>query len=106
MMNKFFNFLKIARKSGNILLGYNRCNELKNKTNIYLFIISKDASPSSKRKFKNYCIANNIKYIEDFSKEELGIAVSMIEVKIIAISDCNIANKLLDLYQEGKKAMK
>lgn len=99
-MSKFFNFLGLAKKSGNILEGYNKCDEEKRRKNIYLFIISKDASESSKKKFKNYCNDNNIQYIEDFSKEELGLALGRAEIKILGILNKNMAEKLILLYKE------
>ena len=99
-MNKFLSFLGLAKRSGSILEGYSKCNEQRNKKKIYLFIVSKDASDASKKKFRNHCIDKNIKYIENFSKEELGAAVGRPEVKIVAVLDDNIARKLLALYAE------
>ena len=101
-MNKFFNFLGLAKRSGNLIEGYSKCNEQRNRIKIYLFIISKDASESTRKKFLNHCNINNILYIEDFSKEELGISIGREEVKILAISDENMAKKLHTLYEEGK----
>jgi ribosomal protein L7Ae-like RNA K-turn-binding protein len=101
-MNKFFNFLGLAKRSRNILEGYSKCNEERNRRRLYLFIISKDASDSSKRKFVNHCKTKNIPYIENFSKEELGEAIGRPEIKIIALTDENMAKKLLALYEEEK----
>ena len=101
-MNKFFNFLGLAKRSGNILEGYSKCNEERNRKKLYLFIISKDASDSSKKKFINHCKEKKISYIEDFSKEELGEAIGRPEVKILAILDENMAKKLRTLYEEEK----
>lgn len=99
-MNKFLSFLGMGKRAGSLLEGYSICNEQRNKKKIYLFIISKDASESSRRKFKNHCTEKNIPYIEDFSKDELGVAVGRAEVKILAILDENISKKLLFLYEE------
>lgn len=101
-MNKFFNFLGLAKRSRNILEGYSKCNEERNRRKLYLFIISKDASDSSRRKFINHCKLNEIPYIEDFSKEELGEAIGRQEIKILAITEPNMGSKLLALYQEEK----
>ena len=101
-MNKFFNFLGLAKRSGSILEGYSKCNEERNRKKLYLFIISDDASDSSKRKFINHCKINNIPYIQAFSKEELGLAIGRPEIKILAISDQKISNKLVSLYEEEK----
>ena len=99
-MDKFFNFLGLAKRSKNLLEGYSKCNEGKRKQKIYLFIISKDASDSTKRKFINYCVINEIPYIHDFLKEELGEALGREEIKILALTDKNMAEKLLALYKE------
>ncbi|EKQ53950.1 MULTISPECIES: 50S ribosomal protein L7ae-like protein [unclassified Clostridium] len=101
-MIKFFNFLSIAKKSGSLLQGYSKCDDLRNKTKIYLFIISKDLSNASKNKFIKHCNEKNIPYIEDFSKEQLGIPIGRDEIMILGILDKNIAEKLLMLYEEEK----
>ncbi|EOR27489.1 MULTISPECIES: 50S ribosomal protein L7ae-like protein [Clostridium] len=101
-MNKFFNFLGLAKRSGNLVEGYSKCDEQRNRKNIFLFIISNDASDSTRKKFKNHCIAKNIRLIEDFSKEELGFSIGREEVKIIAVTDENMAKKLYTLYEEEK----
>ena len=100
-MNKFFSFLGLAKRSGNVIEGYSKCDEERNRKNIFLFIISNDASNSTRKKFKNHCIAKNIELIEDFSKEELGFAIGREEVKILAITDKNMAEKLMFLYREN-----
>ena len=100
-MNKFFNFLGLAKRSGNLVEGYSKCDEQRNKVKFHLIIISNDASNSTRKKFKNHCIAKNIELIEDFSKEELGFAIGREEVKILAITDKNMAEKLMFLYREN-----
>lgn len=99
-MNKFFNFLGLAKRSGNLVEGYSKCNELRNKKRMYLFIISKDASESTKSKFKKHCNENKIPYIEDFSKEDLGTCIGKDEIKILSILDKNMGEKLISLYEE------
>lgn len=100
MMNKFLNFLGLAKRSGNLIEGYSKCDENRNRIRLKLFIISKDASESSRKKFLKHCEEKNIPYIEDFSKEELGASIGKEEIKILAIKDKNMANKLLSLYKE------
>lgn len=101
-MNKFFNFLGLAKRSGNLVEGYSKCDEQRNRKSIFLFIISNDASDSTRKKFKNHCTIKNIRLIEDFSKEELGSSIGREEVKIIAVTDENMAKKLYTLYEEEK----
>lgn len=101
-MNKFFNFLGLAKRSGNLIEGYSKCDEQRNKINFYLIILSNDASDSTKRKFRNHCIEKDIPLIEDFSKEELGNPIGRAEIKILAVKDKNMAEKLLSLYEIDK----
>ncbi|MFL0163482.1 ribosomal L7Ae/L30e/S12e/Gadd45 family protein [Candidatus Clostridium helianthi] len=101
-MNKFFNFLSMAKKSGNLLEGYSKCDDYRNNTKIYLFIISNDLSDKSKDKFKKHCNEKNIPYIEDFSKEQLGPPIGRKEIMLLGILDNDIAKRLLALYEEEK----
>lgn len=99
-MNKFFNFLGLTKRAGNLIEGYSKCDEQRNRIKIHLFILSKDASDSTVRKFTNHCSIKNIKLIQDFTKEELGASIGREEVKILAITDENMAKKLCTLYEE------
>ena len=101
-MNKFYNFLGLAKRSGNLLEGYSKCDEQRNRKRIYLFIISNDASTSTRKKFINHCDLKKINVIVDFSKEELGSAIGREEVKVLAVLDKNMADKLMTLYKEEK----
>ena len=52
-----------------------------------------------KKNLKTIVLIKNIPLIEDFSKEELGIAIGREEVKVLAITDKNMAEKLMFLYK-------
>lgn len=101
-MNKFYDFLGLTKRSGNILEGYSKCDEQRNRKRIYLFIISNDASNTTRKKFINHCTTKKINVIEDFTKEELGESIGRDEVKVIAVLDKNMADKLMILYKEEK----
>lgn len=101
-MNRFFNFLSIAKKSKNLLEGYSKCDDYRNNTEIYLFIMSNELSEKTKSKFKKHCANKNIPYIEDFSKEELGSPLGRKEVMLLGVLDLGIAEKLVKIYEEEK----
>ncbi|MGL5151192.1 MAG: ribosomal L7Ae/L30e/S12e/Gadd45 family protein [Clostridium sp.] len=105
-MNKFFNFLGLAKRAGSIVEGYSKCDEQRNRKQLQLFIISKDASSTTRKKFVNHCNEKKIPYIEGISKEELGMAIGREEVNVMAIEDKNMAKKLLSLYEEENQCMK
>ncbi|NLK95662.1 MAG: 50S ribosomal protein L7ae-like protein [Clostridiales bacterium] len=101
-MNRFFNFLGLVKRSGNLLEGYSKCDEGRNKKDIYLFILSQDASESTIKKFIKHCERYKIPYIKDFSKEDLGDSIGRLEVKILGVLDKNMSDKLLSIYMEEK----
>lgn len=103
MNNKFFSFLGLAKRAGKVLEGYNKCQDALGKKPLYLFIISTDISERTNKLFMDYCVKNNIKYIKDFTKEELGNSLGRSEINIIGINDKNIADKLLVNYNEIKQ---
>ncbi len=70
----------------------------------HLVILSDDASNSTKKKFRNHCSEKKIPLIEGFSKEQLGNPIGREEIKVLAVTDKNMAEKLISLYQneEGR----
>ena len=101
-MNKFYNFLGLSNRSGNLLEGYSKCNDERKRREIYLFIISNEASESTKKKFIKHCENKNISYIKDFSKEKLGDAIGREEVMLLGVLDSNMAKIFLYIYQDEK----
>ncbi|SHE63367.1 ribosomal L7Ae/L30e/S12e/Gadd45 family protein [Clostridium fallax] len=95
MNNKFYSFLGLVKRSGNLLEGYNRCEENLNKKRIYLFIFSKELSLKSKDKFLKICKDKEIPYIDELSKEELGLSLGRKEINILGVTDKNMAEKLI-----------
>lgn len=100
MNNKFFQFLGLTKRAGKVLEGYNKCQESLGKKHIHLFIFSKDISERTFKLFLTQCEKNNIPYIHEFTKEELGSSLGRAEINIVGILDKNMAAKLLDHYQE------
>lgn len=100
MQNKFIQFLGLAKKSGNLIEGYNKCEELVKRRGLYLLILSTDCSTNTKEKFVRYCMNYNIPFIESFSKEELGTPIGRAEIRILGVVDRKISNKLLSLWNE------
>lgn len=100
MQNKFLQFLGLAKKSGNLIEGYNKCEELVKRSGLYLLILSEDCSTNTKEKFARYCMSYNIPFIESFSKEELGAPIGRAEINVLGVVDKKISDKLLSLWNE------
>lgn len=99
-VNKFNQFLGIAKKSGNILKGYNKCEEGILRKKVHLIIFSKTISQNSKDKFIKYCNDNGIKCIRNVDLSDIEILQDNGKVNIIGITDLGISNKLLQLWNE------
>ena len=99
-MDNFLRFLSLAKKSGHLIEGYNNSLGIINKKKVYLVIMSKELSSNSEKKFTNFCDTKNIAKIKAYSKEELGIALGRQEVKIVCVTDENLAKKLISLAKE------
>ena len=69
-MNKFFNFLGLAKRSGNLVEGYSKCDEQRNKVKFHLVILSDDAKKFFKEKETLFKKLETV-LKKDISKEEL-----------------------------------
>lgn len=99
-MNKFFQFLGIAKKAGRIINGYNKCEDAIINRKIYLLIISEEVSENTKNKFNNYCLKYKVPVLSGCSKEDMGNYIGLAEINLIGISDKKIADQLIKLWQE------
>lgn len=102
MKNDFLKFLGLAKRAGKILEGYNKCEENIKKHEVYLIILSEDASENTLNKFLKYGNKYDISVIIKYSKEDLGKAIGVDEIKIIGVKDKNISEKLISINQEDK----
>ncbi len=95
-MNKIYSMLGIARKGGNISIGYDAaCLDIKdNKSKLVL--IAADASDKTKKNIQFICDKYNIKYVEYGEKEILGKSLGKKVVSVLAVNDSNIASYLLN----------
>ena len=99
MQNKFLAFLGLVKKTGNVVEGYNKCEDaFKYKNKFYMVIFSNDISEKSRKNFIFLCDKNNIPYVQYYSKEELGSALGRAEINVMAITDNNMAKKLKENF--------
>lgn len=101
MQNKFLNFLGIAKKSRNLVEGYNACEEEIKRNKISLCILSKECSENTINKFQKYCSDRNIPVISGLDSEELGNAIGRDMINILAVKDDKISKNLIKLWKEN-----
>ncbi|MDT8716420.1 ribosomal L7Ae/L30e/S12e/Gadd45 family protein [Clostridium sp. 19966] len=102
MKDKFLNFLGIAKRSGNLVLGYNKCFEKIKASKVFLCILAEDVSINTFQKFNLLASKNNIKVILGYSSIELGESVGCERISIICVMDKNMACNLVDLQDKQK----
>jgi|LFRM01.1.fsa_nt_gb ribosomal protein L7Ae-like RNA K-turn-binding protein len=102
-MDKMLSFLGLARKSGNLLLGYNKNEEAVKFRKLKLILISKGAAENTKDKFRGYGEKYNVPVIEGYTPLELGSALGYEEIAVVGVLDKNMAKKLLTIHESSKE---
>ncbi|WP_373898459.1 ribosomal L7Ae/L30e/S12e/Gadd45 family protein [Haloimpatiens sp. FM7315] len=100
MNNGFIQFLGIVKKSGNLLEGYNKCEEAIKKNKISLVVLTKECSQNTKDKFETYSHKYGFLLMKDMSKDELGRILGNKEIKLIGITNKAMSDKLNSLHKE------
>ncbi|WP_346912846.1 ribosomal L7Ae/L30e/S12e/Gadd45 family protein [Clostridium sp.] len=101
MQNKFLSFLGIAKKSRNLVEGYNICEEEIKRNKIHLCILSLECSENTKKKFEKYCDDRRVPVIGNIPKSELGMAIGREEINVLAVKDEKICENLIKLWKEN-----
>lgn len=97
-MNKIYGMLGFARKSGNLILGYDAVTDgIKNKK-VVLVLYSADSSQKISEKVIQLCDANTIKCLKHGLKEEIGHILNKSEVSFVGICDINMADYIMKHY--------
>jgi ribosomal protein L7Ae-like RNA K-turn-binding protein len=100
MKDKFLQFLGIVKKSGNLVEGYNKCEEIITTKKLFLIIISTNCSSNTKEKFIRHCTNCSLPYIEAYASSELGNAVGRDEINILGVTNKNMSDNLILLLKE------
>ena len=95
-MNKIYSMLGIARKGGNISIGYDvTCLDVKdNKSKLVLIAV--DASDKTKKNIQFICDRYSVKYVEYGEKDILGRSLGKKMISVLSVNDTNIATYLLN----------
>ncbi len=100
MLNKFYNMLGFAMKSGNLVTGAHTCELNIPTKKISLLIIAQDASDNTKEKFKLLANSNNCKYIIFDTKENLSKAIGKYNRNVYGITNKKFSREIIKIYEE------
>lgn len=97
--DKFYSFIGIIKKSGNLVSGYNNCIFEIKKDKCKLVILAEDASENTKSKFTGLCDRNQIPYIIYGSKEKLGTSIGMTPKSVVSVRSENMSKVVLNMLK-------
>lgn len=100
MRDKFLQFLGLTKKSGNLVEGYNKCEDILKRNKIFLIILSSDCSENTSDKFIRYCNNYKIPYIQAYTKEDLAIPLGKPEINVLGVTSEQMSKKLLELWNQ------
>lgn len=100
MINKFSQFLGLAKRAGKLLEGYNKSEEGIRYKKVKLILLSDEISPKTLKKFTNLCEENNIQFISGINKDLFYALDAKKDVKIISVTDKEMSKKLVMLWNE------
>lgn len=94
-MNKFYSMVGMARKSGNIMFGFDTTISFIKNNNKILVILANDASEKTKKNVIFECDKYGCKYIEYGEKDIYGSILNKKAVSVLAVTDVNMISYLL-----------
>lgn len=103
MIDKFLQFLGLTKRAGKLQEGYNKCEDAIKRSSIYLIVMSLDASQNTIDKFLLYGDRYKVPILHGYSKEDLGAALGLAEIKILGVTDKKMSERLLHLWKEKEE---
>lgn len=106
MRERIHSFLGFARKSRNLVSGYNGCEDAVKKGKVYLIIVAEDISEKTMEKFKAMGDERRIPFRVFNDKETLSEMTGLHNRGIYAITDENLSEAILrEIDGKGQKTI-
>ncbi|MEG0829816.1 MAG: ribosomal L7Ae/L30e/S12e/Gadd45 family protein [Anaerovoracaceae bacterium] len=102
MKQKLYSYLGFAKKSGNLVTGYNTCVFTMNKGKIKLLIITEDISENTEKKIIKEAEKQRVTYRRYGSSDDISQAVGTEGRSIFGITDLNFAQVILKEIDQSK----
>ena len=103
MRDNFLQFMGLTKRAGNLLEGYNRCEDVIDRGKISLLILADDCSENTKAKFLRTCENMKIPVIQGYSGVDLACALGVESISVVGIINKKMSAKLMELWQERNK---
>jgi len=103
MRDKILDLLGFARKSGNLIFGFQLVKKMVERNNVKLVILAKDISLNTEKKILKVINMNNVPIIKYSNNEELSKSIGQTDKAILAVTDKKLANRILEVFNELKE---
>lgn len=101
MNNNPLNYLGIARRSGNIILGTDGVIGSLSRKKLALVIVTEDSSASTKDKLDKKCHFYQVPMIVKYQASELSQAIGVKGIHVIGVTNQGLASGFMKALERG-----
>jgi len=102
--DKVYSFMGLAMKAGRLVSGGETCERAIKSGNVFLLVVSEDASDNTVKKFEDACKRREIPFYQFGKKEAIGRLLGKKIRSVVAVTDIQLARNLRRLIEEQKAA--
>ena len=96
--SKFYGMLGLARRSGNIIIGFDRVVDAVRCGLAYVVLVSADCSANTKKRVEDKCRSYGADLITFGTSAKLGGAIGFDNAAVLAVTDNNFAVAIKNIY--------
>ena len=96
-MKKVYGMIGLAKRPGKVLSGEKNCKEGIKCGKVLLCILSGDAAKNTEKSIRNSCSFYDVPLVVLGTSEELGYSVGNASNSVLAITDDNFCNAILNI---------
>jgi ribosomal protein L7Ae-like RNA K-turn-binding protein len=97
---KIRTMIGFAIKSGNIDIGEELCKKGLFKGRISLLFIASDMSPSNSSDMKEMCDKFKVRYIDEYTKDELSEVVGKENKVLVGVTSKKFSREIISIYEK------
>jgi len=105
MVSKAVRLIGLCRRAGCVVSGDNAVKASLNRQDCYMIIVAVDASDNIRKKFKAHSEEWGIPMIDISTKEELGDALGIGDIAVLAITHRDFARGILESVKKSGEGL-
>ena len=96
--SKFYGMLGLAKRSGNITVGFDRAADAVRCGSAFVVLVSSDCSDKTKKRIADKCSYYGTELVTFGTSEKIGGAIGSGDVAVLAVTDENFAAAIKNIY--------